>query len=177
MSDAMDQPPTDAATATAGDTATKVAAGPRADQAEGIIQRHVVAAIAVGVVPVPFIDLAALVGVQLNMLRAIGELYDQPIVEQLGRSLIVSLVGGLVPLSSASLLKAIPVVGQLIGGISAPVLTGASTYATGRVFVVHFESGGTLLSLDPEQLRAHYRREFERAQAIVREQTARDLRP
>ncbi|EDM78163.1 hypothetical protein PPSIR1_00480 [Plesiocystis pacifica SIR-1] len=154
-------PPTNAdATAASGETA---------DAAESVIQRHVVAAMAAGLVPVPMADLAALVAVQINMLRAIGELYDEPFTDSLGRSLLASLAGGLVPLSSASLLKGVPLIGPLLGGVSAPILSGASTYAVGRVFVMHFESGGTFLSFDPDKVRDHYEREFARGEALLRE--------
>ena len=124
----------------------------RLDRAGQIIEKHVVAAVAAGFVPVPLLDLAALVGVQLNMLRALGELYDLTLSDQLGQSLIGSLVGTLAPLATVSLVKSIPGIGSLLGGVTAPVLTGASTYAVGRVFVQHFESGGTFLTLDPEQV-------------------------
>ena len=74
-------------------------------------------------------------------------------------------------------LKFVPVVGSLLAAVSAPAFTGASTYALGRVFVLHFESGGTFLTLDPDKVRAHYEAEFARGQAMVREQTFRNIRP
>ena len=153
---------------------------PRADRierAESVIQHHTLGAVGVGFLPIPGLDLAALVALQLNMLRAIGEVYEQPLVESLGRSLIASLVGGIAPLSSVSLIKTIPVIGTVIGSVSAPALTGASTYALGRVFVLHFESGGTFLSLDPDQVRAHYEAEFARGRAAMREQVFRNIKP
>jgi hypothetical protein len=40
----------------------------------------------------------------------------------------------------------------------------ASTYAVGRVFIQHFESGGTFLDFDPDKVRAHFEAEFKKAQ-------------
>jgi len=38
-----------------------------------------------------------------------------------------------------------------------PGMAAAATYAMGRVFVMHFESGGTFLDLDPAKAEAHFR--------------------
>ena len=149
----------------------------RVERSEELIQRHTLGAVGIGLLPVPGLDMAALVALQLNMLRALGDLYEQPLVDSLGRSIIASLIGGIAPLTSLSVLKFIPVIGTLLASISAPVFTGASTYALGRVFVLHFESGGTFLSLDPDKVRAHYEAEFARAQQLVREQRFRNIRP
>jgi hypothetical protein len=48
-----------------------------------------------------------------------------------------------------------------------PTLAGASTYAVGRVFIQHFECGGTILSFDPEKVRAHFEKEFEEGKKVV----------
>ena len=57
------------------------------------------------------------------------------------------------------------------------MLTGASTYAVGRVFIQHFESGGTFLTLDPDKVKAHYRAEFERGEQLMRDDAFRDAKP
>ena len=44
-----------------------------------------------------------------------------------------------------------------------PAFNAAATYALGRVFIQHFECGGTILDLDPDKVREHFRREFEAA--------------
>ena len=43
----------------------------------------------------------------------------------------------------------------------------ASTYAVGQIFIQHFESGGTLLTFDPERVRAHYRKLYNEAPAKI----------
>jgi hypothetical protein len=44
-----------------------------------------------------------------------------------------------------------------------PVLSAAATHAVGTVFMMHFETGGTLLDFNPTAMRAHFKQEFERA--------------
>ncbi|HAE48854.1 MAG TPA: GTPase, partial [Tistrella mobilis] len=70
------------------------------------------------------------------------------------------LVGGV-----ASLVKAVPVVGTVIGLAVSPTVSYAVTYAIGRVFIQHFETGGTLLNFNPDQLREHFKAEFQAAKA------------
>ena len=61
-------------------------------------------------------------------------------------------------------IKAIPFIGQAIGSIASPAFCGASTYATGKVMILHFESGGSILSLDPEKMKEHYMQMFKEGQ-------------
>lgn len=159
------------------DQPPRASAEQRLADCEPLIHKHVAGAVAVGFLPLPLLDMAALVAVQLSLIRSIGERYGCQLSEDLGRSLIASLVGGVATVSSASLIKTIPIVGTLLGSLSAPVLAGASTYALGRVFVLHFESGGTFLSLDPDEVRAHYEAEFVKGQSLMRDQAVRKIRP
>ena len=54
-----------------------------------------------------------------------------------------------------------------LGIISVPIIGGAFTHATGKVFVLHFEAGGTLLDFDPHKMRRYFKEEFERAKNTV----------
>jgi len=49
-----------------------------------------------------------------------------------------------------------------------PALDAASTWATGKVFIRHFESGGTFLDFDPGKARAYYAEQFEAVKNVVR---------
>jgi hypothetical protein len=51
------------------------------------------------------------------------------------------------------------VFGMLAGAFVMPVLSAGATYAIGKAFVQHFESGGTLLDFNPPDYR-----EFVKAQ-------------
>lgn len=140
-------------------------AGAEADwdaDTERLLRMHAAGAVGTSLVPVPLLDLALLTGVQLNMLRSLARRYGVPFSEEAGRAVIASLVGTGVSLSSASLLKLIPVVGQVLGYVAFSAVAGASTYALGRVFVQHLASGGTFLTLDPAKVRAYYQQQFEK---------------
>src|SRR5437868_4916454 len=56
----------------------------------------------------------------------------------------------------ARLLWVVPVVGPLVGLFTMPAVATASCWATGQVFIRHFESGGTVHDFDPARASAHY---------------------
>jgi len=76
------------------------------------------------------------------------------------KHLIASLLGSSIPVSISgvilSLVKSIPLIGQATSALTMPALAGATTYAVGKVFIQHFESGGTFLDFDPEKVKAYY---------------------
>jgi uncharacterized protein (DUF697 family) len=140
--------------------------GPTADNTElaaKLVNRFAVWSGAAGLIPLPVVDVLAVGGLQLQMLRRISQLYGVPFSENRGKALIASLAGALIPASSgigaASALKFIPVVGTLASGFIMPVLSAGATYAIGKAFIEHFASGGTLLDFNPPDYR-----EFVKAQ-------------
>jgi hypothetical protein len=44
---------------------------------------------------------------------------------------------------------------------------GASAWALGKVFIRHFESGGTLLNFDPEGAKEHFKEQFEEGRKMA----------
>ncbi len=44
--------------------------------------------------------------------------------------------------------------------LTVPTFAAASTYAVGKIFVQHFESGGTVLSFNPDKVRDYYEAEL-----------------
>jgi len=117
-----------------------------------------------GLIPMPMLDVAAITGVQLKMVKELADLYDIPFSANAGKSVIGALVSGggsyLLAGPAGSLVKSLPVVGQIAGMLALPAIAVAATYALGKVFIQHFESGGTLLDLDPEKVRAYYQEQY-----------------
>jgi len=140
-------------------------------QANTITNHHAIMAAGFGLVPVPWVDLATVSGVQVNMIRELANLYNVPFSKEIGRSVIAGVIGGGVPFLVSSLgvvgstLKAVPFVGSYIGAAIMPGLSTLTTIALGRLFTSHFEAGGNLLNLDVKEMREHFRREFEKAKA------------
>jgi len=140
------------------------------EEANNMVKNYIIASMGAALVPVPLFDMVALTGIQLKMLHSLAKLYNVKFTKNLGKSLIGSLLGGIVPTSTAaSLAKAVPGVGTTAGVIGMSAIGGAATYAIGRVFIQHFESGGTFLDFNPEKVRDYFKSEFERGKDVASE--------
>jgi uncharacterized protein (DUF697 family) len=141
----------------------------RDQQAMALVSSYVPWAASAGMIPVPTVDLAALLGLQLRMLAKLAKLYEVPFLENGVKSTVSAMLGTVLASSAGaslgSLIKAVPVVGTYIGFAAAPGAFAAATYAIGRVFVTHFEAGGTFLNFDPKKTRDYFTAEFEKAKA------------
>jgi uncharacterized protein (DUF697 family) len=129
-------------------------------KADLVITRHVALAAGAGFIPLPVVDFAAVTGVQLTMLAKICNVYKQPFSKEAAASIIASLVGGAVTGEAGSLaigskLKFIPVLGTVVSWLVTPALAGATTYAIGKVFVRHLESGGSLFTFDGTKMKGY----------------------
>ncbi|RME43513.1 MAG: DUF697 domain-containing protein [Deltaproteobacteria bacterium] len=131
------------------------------DEAERIIREHLLWSVGAGLVPVPLVDLAAVTGIQLDMLKQLCRLYGVDYSISSGKAWVSALTGSLLARFGANALKLIPGIGTLLGGASMAVMAGASTYAIGNVAVKHFEAGGSFADFDPERARADYETAFE----------------
>jgi uncharacterized protein (DUF697 family) len=118
-----------------------------------------------GLLPVPFVDLAAVGVLQVQMVRLISRVYDLPFSENRGKALVAGIAGTIIPASTgigmASVVKSVPIAGTAIGALATPALAMAATYAIGMVFIQHFASGGTLLDFEPPNYREFITREMQ----------------
>lgn len=132
---------------------TEIAAGERKARARKLVERFSLWSGVAGLLPVPLVDLAAVGGVQLQMLRRISQIFDIPFSKNRGKAIMASFAGTMIPASTglgvASMIKAVPVAGTAIGALTTPALSVGATYVIGMAFIEHFASGGTLLDFEP----------------------------
>lgn len=133
-----------------------------------LIKRYAAVSGGLGFIPVPVLDVASISSAQYAMIRDIAEIYGYESTKERSRVIVSSILGGSLPtvLAAAgggSLVKSIPFVGTIAGAVLVPALASAVTIALGRVFSQHFETGGTLLDIDADKLRAHFKAELEAA--------------
>jgi len=135
----------------------------REQVASKLVDRFAIWSGVAGLVPLPVVDVLAVGGLQLQMLRRLSQIYSVEFSENRGKALIAALAGCMIPATSgmgaASALKAVPVLNILAAGFVMPVLSAGATFAIGKAFIQHFESGGTLLDFNPPDYR-----EFVKAQ-------------
>lgn len=140
--------------------------GDREQKALAILKNNMLWSMGIGAIPVPFLSLVSTTVFQLKMLQEMSLLYDIPFSRHKAKNLIGSLVCGVGSLYAAKGLvhtafAIVPGIGMLTYLTAIPLMSGAATYATGKVFIQHFESGGTFLTFDPQRVRSFYREEFE----------------
>lgn len=123
---------------------------------------------AAGFVPVPVLDVAALAAVQVKMVVDLSALYGEKSSNELARGIVSVLLGTLAPLKLTEIAlvsgaKALPVIGTVIGSLSMAAFGTAATYAIGKIFIRHFERGGTIATLDTEAVKEDLKAEFAQA--------------
>jgi uncharacterized protein (DUF697 family) len=140
--------------------------------AESIIKRHVYWAVGAGLIPFPIVDIAAVTAIQLDMLKQICSFYKIDYSEEQGKSWIVALasstLSSVVARLGASVVKTIPIVGTVIGATSMAVISGASTYALGKVIANHFENGGTFESFNKEKIKEFYEENLKEGKKVAK---------
>lgn len=149
----------------------EVMAAERHAAAESLIKNYVITAAGLGVIPLPLVDLAGIMALQIKLVHGLTKHYGVPFKENIGKSLITSLISGagsiIGVMGISSISKLIPGLGTLSGGASVAFTAGAVTYAVGQVFAKHFESGGTMLDFDPKKMRDLFRRKLKEGQEVA----------
>jgi uncharacterized protein (DUF697 family) len=165
--------PTETKELAEGVAATEMTPEQRDAEAEKLVDRFTLWSGGAGLIPIPLVDIAAVGGVQVQMLRKLSELYGVPFSENIGKSVLASVAGSLIPASAAtttamgvtSALKLIPGIGTLIAAVTMPAFSAGATYLIGKVFIQHFTSGGTLLDFNPPDYREFIKAQKEKLDA------------
>lgn len=134
----------------------------RVAQATEIVKRNMLWSAGAGVLPVPMLELVAITVVEVKLIKELAEHYKLPFRNDLAKAAVLSLVGSLGSVTlgkmiAFSSMRAIPVFGQLLALVAVPGMAAAITYAIGKVFIAHFEAGGTLLDFNPAAMRDYFR--------------------
>ncbi|MCK5525010.1 MAG: cache domain-containing protein [Thiomargarita sp.] len=124
------------------------------------LKKHVSLSMGVALIPIPIVDFVSVTAIQMSLLSEIAEKFGVPFSKEKVKSLLFSLVGGSIPVAAnmpvASMIKSIPVIGTVSGLITMPIISGASTYAIGKLFIQHFADGGTFSNFEPQNAKEDY---------------------
>jgi uncharacterized protein (DUF697 family) len=142
-------------------------AEPRGPRADSIIRKYVLFSSGAGLIPIPLADVAAVTGVQVAMLRDLTKLYGSELSERMLENFVTALTGGMLARIGASAVKAIPGIGTFLGGASMSIMSGASTYAVGRVAKNHLEKTGSLANVDMNAAKREYSSAYESGKDYV----------
>jgi uncharacterized protein (DUF697 family) len=140
----------------------------REEKSEKVIETAVAWSMGAGLLPIPIADLVAVTAVQVDMIRQMTKIYELEFSEGNLKTWISTLSGSVLSKLGAEAIKLIPGVGQVIGGVTMAIFSGASTYAIGQVFLKHFEEGGTLKDFDTDKFKSFYEEQFEKGKDLAK---------
>ena len=142
----------------------------KSKESASIIRNHIIWSMGGGAIPIPFIDLIAVTAIQLDMIKQLARVYGVDYKETEGKAIVTALTGSAVASIGKRAIKFIPGIGSVLGGVTMAVMSGASTYAVGQVFIRHFESGGTFLNFDVEASKAYFKEVYAEGKEYVTNQ-------
>ena len=114
-----------------------------------------------GAVPIPFVDMVLLPGIQARMAHHLAEIYGQPMTADRMKELATAVGVGIVARTLArQAVKFIPFVGSAVGAS----VGAASTYALGRALCYYFEAVCEGHVPTPDSLRKFYHEHYTAAE-------------
>jgi len=119
----------------------------RSQHLEDLIKRYCYWSFSASLLPVPIVDLAAMVTIQVKMIQEISKLYEIPLSEEKAKKTVAVLLANISSSSFMSLAKFAPGIGYLAVTIPLTTINVTNTYAVGKILAHHFESGHAVDSL------------------------------
>jgi len=111
--------------------------------------------------PLPGLDIFLIYYIQLDMIKKLAAIYGRSYFEISGKAYLSTFTTVTLARLGTSFIKAIPGVGQYIGGASSIVLSGASTYALGKVTAKFFQDNIELSDINMDVAKSIFEEEFE----------------
>lgn len=139
-----------------------------------IIKKYTLIGAGVGVVPSPMVNSVGIAVLEIAMIDDLARNYNFGFPTKLALvKAFISLVGSIGPvylaLKSQAAVSSVPFVGHLLS-TSIYSITGAiSVYAVGKIFQLHFESGGVTLSKENSFLRKIFKEKSKEGKKVIPE--------
>ena len=129
----------------------------RHTQAMQLVHKYMVLSGGAALIPIPLIDVTTLAGIHIALIKQLSDLYDVEFSAHTARNLVIAIFGSIIPgavssLISLHVLRLLPLSTRIISALGLAAFSAAVAYAIGRMFIRHFEAGGTLLDFDLERL-------------------------
>jgi uncharacterized protein (DUF697 family) len=126
---------------------------PRRIAAMRIVYRYMTISAGAALIPFAGVDVLALAGIHVALIKELCEHYDIDFNEHTARNVFIGVAGSIVPGTVGSILGRkflgmLPVTGAVFGWALMSAGSAAFSYGIGLLFIEHFEGGGTLLSMD-----------------------------
>jgi len=133
----------------------------RKQKAEEIINKHILWAMAATAIPIPVLDTVNLIFIQVDMLKSLSKLYEIDFNENIGKTIVSTIITS----STATGISLLFRKKKVISRISMSLISGALTYALGRIFLSNFEKGvKSIIDIDLKEAEELFDENFERGQ-------------
>lgn len=128
-----------------------------------IVHRYVATSAVAGLITLPVIDVAALGGVHIALIKELTGYYGAEFSEHTARNIVIAITASLVPGAIGSVLgrkalRMLPFISHGAGLLTMSAFSAAVSYGLGMVFIRHFEGGGTLDSFNVDHLHHVFKR-------------------
>jgi small GTP-binding protein len=138
----------------------------RHEAAQRIIRNATLICLAVGMEPIPLVDIPILLGTQIRLVLRIAALYGEPLdsadLKKHARELLVTMAGGLgMRYLAEQAAKIVPYGGDVVAGI----IAGASTWAIGQVALEYYEGDKQINTRRLHQLYADFYHRFRKVKS------------
>jgi uncharacterized protein (DUF697 family) len=135
----------------------------RRSAAMQIVYRYMAMSAGAALIPVAGADVVVLAGIHVSLIKQLCDHYQVDFSDHAARNILIAVTASIVPGAVGSMigqrvLRMLPWTGALAGWTLMSAGSAAFSYGIGRLFIHHFESGGTLDSFDVSRLhnvRAH----------------------
>lgn len=132
-----------------------------------IIRSAVLRSFFAGLIPIPLVDVFSVSAIQKKMVEDLSDIYQCDFSEAELKTWVAALMADSGVKLAVLSIKRIPGVGMIVGGLSMGLLSGACTFAIGKVFDQHFKSGGTNLNFEPEKFKNYFKIQFEEGKKYI----------
>lgn len=151
-----------------GDEVEIIVIGGSRENTDRIVRSHVIWAMGAGLIPIPLFDIAAVTAIQMDALQKLADEEGIDYTTDGGKRFVTALTGGAFARLGASLIKGVPGVGSVIGGLSMSAMSAASTYAICQVALHHFRTEHNFLAFDVSKAKSLYEKALEQGKAFVK---------
>ncbi len=143
------------------------------DKSLEIVSFYSKVAAGVGLLPGGLLNFAGVLAVDVTMVWKIANEFGHNEGKDRIRGSVLSLIGAVIPAGighgAGAAIAAIPamIAGTVVYFVATPILAYAMTQAVGNAFIMHFESGGTLLTFDSKAFGEYFLKEFRKAGGTI----------
>jgi uncharacterized protein (DUF697 family) len=144
----------------------------RRQPAMTVVHKYCALSAGAALIPVAGVDSAVLAGLHVGVVKEVCDVYDVEFSQETAEKIVLVISGLAVPswISSIATRRALLLVAppaRLIGMLGMSAMAVIVTYTIGRLFIQHFEQGGSLVDFDLKHLRHHVSDYVESGKQII----------